>query len=61
MKLLSADHSQNGSLPEAEPVSLSVENGVLLLVLDDGTELAFDLEEFVLALEQERGSEVEAA
>ena len=29
--------------------------------MDDGTELAFDLEEFDHALEQERGSEVRAA
>lgn len=48
------DRQDPGEPSEAEPVVLSVEDGVLGLVLDDGTGLSFDLAEFVRAVEGEQ-------
>lgn len=62
MRLLTADRAHHGSLPEAEGVCLCVDGDALLLVLDDGEELTFDLEEFMCAVDGERApGEVEAA
>lgn len=44
---------QSETGPESEPVTLEVEDGVLVLTLDDGEEIHLNLRDFRAALETE--------
>jgi hypothetical protein len=62
-RLIMVTRQDPGQQLEAEPVTVSVAGDQLDLVLDDGTELSFDLREFEQALagEQAPGEGAQAA